>query len=628
MTTKKVVEKEIDLHAEEDKTTYSGTFRWKSTKKLLSLPPLINRLEVAYTIDTISEIIALNQGWKGYFLSRGQLSSHFDHDKNKKLIEVALDDLSFVDCLSFPLSIVYLLIEKNLLNLNLSEPVVYQELNIICIGCSYKTEERILRETNCFQELKYLLLGFFQQINFYFVGPEISETKLDFIVIPATFRHRESNPSGKEEEEDEDNTTDGESSTIIMNHSLHFHLFKGTTSDFIRTNPNIVREVNHTIVVGYNCGFGNFDNNYQEKSHLSKTKRELLKFRLLFDWIYDLSLLTQLLQKAAFFMFVANEYADLTGEVQILINIFGMNAISLPGENPFSMASTMVAEVPGKGSSTSSNDYARGNSYYYAVQGIDSGRRVKLTNLKDFHTFRQNSLVAATQQENPYEIPLLKELLPYLQNIPHFSQASRFLGRGKLELTKVPFDKPLPSPTKPIAAPPAPTNISVSNQPPVPPESKKQEENSTLFDEMPSLVKEVESTVLIPKVDESLAEKPSAQEATIVSPDIKQKSESYFDMDQQELMHVTQQLNPKGEKNEIIIDLVSSRINMKSIDLHLNTSGKDLLLRYQLLSSEDSGNYKEQSIPLVTEIPLPIENASIKAKLFNKKKLLNISISF
>jgi hypothetical protein len=177
------MQKDVDVNAEEDRSTYSGTFRWKTSKKLPSLPPLQESVLNSLSFNLPNSLFSLNEGWKSYFLSRGNISLSLSESNNKKLIETALEDLSLVDCLSFSLSIAFLILEKDVLQLpflsmkSTMKTLIYEELNILCVGCASKTEERILKETNAFQELKYLLLPFFRKINFWLIGPEISSTQ-------------------------------------------------------------------------------------------------------------------------------------------------------------------------------------------------------------------------------------------------------------------------------------------------------------------------------------------------------------------------------------------------------------------------------------------------------------------
>jgi hypothetical protein len=186
------MQKDVDVNAEEDRSTYSGTFRWKASKKLPSLPPLEESVLKSLSFASVNSLFSLKEGWKSYFLSRGNISLSLAEQSKKKLIETALEDLSLVDCLSFSLSIAYLILEKNILQLPFSasspglKTLVYEELNILCLGCASKTEERILKETNTFQELKYLLSPYFQKINIWLIGPEMTSTQENVNVLQLT----------------------------------------------------------------------------------------------------------------------------------------------------------------------------------------------------------------------------------------------------------------------------------------------------------------------------------------------------------------------------------------------------------------------------------------------------------
>eukprot|EP01040_Poterioochromonas_malhamensis_P011806 gene11806-12881_t len=568
--------KDIDINAEEDRSTYSGTFRWKSSKKLPNLPPLLTK-----QIDHIEEYISLEEGWKSYFLTRGELSQPYSQSphsslpssssSNEKLIQIALKDLCFVDCLSFPLSIAYTIIEKNILNLtfhnkNNNSLIKYESLNILCIGCSYKTEERILRETNCFQELQYLLLPYFQQLNIYLIGPEISETRENFDVIQKSF-----------DSEMKSNT--------LEPHRLAFHLYKGTTSSFIKERRELLHQTSSTVIIGYNCGFGNFDNNYHQKP---TEEAILLKYRLLLDWIYDLSVMTQLLQKVPSIFFCANEYSDVKGEIQILLHIFGMEIIAEPCENPFSMASTMVADHAG------GEDYSRGNSFYYGFQGIDLKRRKRLQYLKEFHQYHVEQNVPLIK--NPYAALLVKELLPYIYKIPDYSQALQYLKPGKLELTPVII--------------------------------KSEEKQSSILQKELQLEsksdenKEVLSHSEAPKPEETKEVEVSTSKSVSEIAEIGLNHE-----DQVEDYTLTQERQDNSTEKILLLRITSDIVDLKSIDLGIHRNGKMLLLKYRLLSNPKE--VKEQRIPLdVADESLDPSKAKIEARLLSKKKLLTIKICF
>ena len=201
---------EVDLDG--DGSGYSGTFRWKSTKVLNSMPASVNkRLKLDFT------------SWMKYFSSRCK-----SVETAKHLIQTIQKDLSYVDCLSFPLSICYLF-ENSVFGNVLHTEEKYKKVTLVCIGCSTKAEERVLRETNCFLELCYYFFNV-QNIELWLVGPEMSST------VEALQTH----------------------TNVIKNQIFTCSLFKGTSGDFFRSYPSHLNK--HTVVVGLNCGFGNYEN--------------------------------------------------------------------------------------------------------------------------------------------------------------------------------------------------------------------------------------------------------------------------------------------------------------------------------------------------------------------------------
>ena len=117
------------------------------------------------------------------------------------------------------------------------------KLSIICIGCAEKTEERILKETTCWEELTSLYLRNVQSVDIWLVGPEISKTE-DF--VPHIASANQSAQSRREKGAD-------------FEVGVAYHLFKGNASEFFRSYPRYLAKNQGTIVVGINCGFGNFE---------------------------------------------------------------------------------------------------------------------------------------------------------------------------------------------------------------------------------------------------------------------------------------------------------------------------------------------------------------------------------
>jgi hypothetical protein len=101
---------DLDVHLGEDLSDgqYSGTFRWKKSKKLSSLP----HIRVS---NALYDLHYLN--WMQYFKSRAHLafiSDSFSKAQSLKTIEKDLisfvhNDLAVIDCLSTPVTIAYLM---------------------------------------------------------------------------------------------------------------------------------------------------------------------------------------------------------------------------------------------------------------------------------------------------------------------------------------------------------------------------------------------------------------------------------------------------------------------------------------------------------------------------------------
>lgn len=299
---------ELDLDETMD-GLMSGTFRWKKTKKLPSMPA---------REGSQGSHLDVSKGWMEYFLSRG------GSDQEKmKLITTAQSDMSIIDCLSMPLSIASLCIKAGIYDVN-NPPTI---MHIVCVGTSSKAEGRVLNQTNCFSELAYIFSNV-KDIRLYFVGPEMtSSSKHPRNVAP----------------------------------NLQVSEFRGTSKEFFRQASHLMMG-SSTVVVGMNCGFGNWENPLP------------VRFNLLMDWLPDLYFLTG--TKLPLLFTCANDYADLSGEVAIMQHIMGSYFIVAPAKNDFSYASTLVP--PASEKKKNKTDFSCGNSFCYGVQGHDKSRRQKI----------------------------------------------------------------------------------------------------------------------------------------------------------------------------------------------------------------------------------------------------------
>ena len=107
------------------------------------------------------------------------------------------------------------------------------------------------------------------------------------------------------------------------------HIHKATSKEFFRGNLSLLKST--CVVVGLNCGFGNFENPLPRR------------YDLLLEWLSDLYFLTG--TKLPLIFTCANDYADLLGENQIMQKILGCKYILQPTENPYGFASTFISDV-------------------------------------------------------------------------------------------------------------------------------------------------------------------------------------------------------------------------------------------------------------------------------------------
>lgn len=169
-----------------------GTFRWKRGKEFPLLPPFEkdHQSQGSYLPNL--------QNWQIFLQQRG----------GRHLVETATKDLSLIDCLSFPLSAAYSIIE-------LEQLADYNISNVVVVGATYKAEIRILQETSYWDEVCHAV-G--RQVNLYFVGPEAQK---DSAVVEKP----------------------------------KFEVYPGSTTHFLLRRKELLIG-NRTMVIGFNPGFG------------------------------------------------------------------------------------------------------------------------------------------------------------------------------------------------------------------------------------------------------------------------------------------------------------------------------------------------------------------------------------
>ncbi|KDO23355.1 hypothetical protein SPRG_11668 [Saprolegnia parasitica CBS 223.65] len=240
---------------------YSGSFRWTEHKQFPALP---RRSGAA------APTAPLAIGWQGYL---GQCHA-------TSLLPWATNDPSFLDALSFPMTLVYM---TKLLNAEAAWPPG-RTVTILVVGATVKAEQRIWNHTNYWAEISAFYPD--RAFDVWFIGPEVSMS-----VHGGTAKSR-----------------------------VTAHAYRGTTGSFLASHDV---DVATTVVIGYNTGFGNFV--------------ESGRYDLLWSWLPDLYAIVASGLLSIFAC--ANDYADMNGEFAVHTRVLGSNMAYLPRDNPFSAAS-------------------------------------------------------------------------------------------------------------------------------------------------------------------------------------------------------------------------------------------------------------------------------------------------
>ena len=129
------MEDEVEDYSGED-GQYSGTFRWKKSKVLKSMPP--SKVMGEEQGQGLTSNLPYRKGWMSYLTERAACSDFGKAASDKKspesFIRSIQEDLSIIDCLSSPLSICHIVDRLKLLD----PAITYDSIAIICIGCSSK----------------------------------------------------------------------------------------------------------------------------------------------------------------------------------------------------------------------------------------------------------------------------------------------------------------------------------------------------------------------------------------------------------------------------------------------------------------------------------------------------------
>lgn len=273
-----------------------GTLRWDEGLKFPKLPP--------WPLPAGDAPPSMG-GWRDY------LSTRLPPD-SKGTIRV---EPPMLDGCSYPLTLVHVL---QLLRFRPPQP---GPLHILAIGASSKAEERLLRDSNYWDELCHFLPG--TSLELVFVGPEI-----------AAARHKQ---------------------TVKRGPRLTARSFRGTLGQLLAAEPERYTP-SDTLVVGFNTGMG---------SGL---------YALMRSWLPDL---LALLRRGFVGIFsCANDYSDLKGEVSVFVQLLHAKLVLAPRPNPFK-AATVVRENDGDDATGDGDERAPpkgeewscSSCYVYAVQG-------------------------------------------------------------------------------------------------------------------------------------------------------------------------------------------------------------------------------------------------------------------
>lgn len=360
---------------------YLGTFRWKNIKfeqlNKVDLLKLNNK-------DTIDKLInSFTLGWKEY------LDYRFPNNNSASVTPY------FIDALSYPMSIIQIIndlnsnytkynfnllkdISEKLISYNTNNSVVF---NIILIGASKKTEERIALNSNYYDEIYYfitaLILKHYNNLNLNdnnFIiridknnvvnNKQINssksiklladESKNQYIIksldsfIVKLLNSFELNLIFTGEEITLNNNYKSKN-----NSNLNYYFYSLKTMNFFKENSLEFTNTN-SLVIGLNCGFG--------AGYIKLTN----------SWIKDI----QLLLKMKYFIgfTCACDYEDFKGEKLIFEYLEG-NILLENTDNKFKSMSTYTSQSNELKNNNDEN-WSCGNYCYYIVYGSKNNRKV------------------------------------------------------------------------------------------------------------------------------------------------------------------------------------------------------------------------------------------------------------
>jgi hypothetical protein len=344
-----------------------GTFRWKRGKKMPAMPDLPTR-----------RTSPLLRGWQPFLLSRLETKA-----ESMELVKQCQQDLSMIDGLSYPLTLLFALQQMGVTPHTIDHLVAATNegnggtgpqksntsvhLDVLVCGASAKAEERLLVDSNYWGEIGHHFSKC--SVKLWMVGPEAVEKQdlgpLTTAGLSLEIKKRlKLSKGGKPGSASKSKGSGGEQLKFLLPPNMESEVFIGTTDDFFKVHAELANYYNFdpesnslrmTLIVGFNPGFG---------SGIPKLMR---------SWVKSLTEIASLGIPAIFSQ--ANDYSDLKGELTVLSKTIGVKFVLKPMKNPFSMAtvaqgSQVAAKNVGRG-------WSCGNSYVYGFQGFSAENEQK-----------------------------------------------------------------------------------------------------------------------------------------------------------------------------------------------------------------------------------------------------------
>mmetsp|Transcript_14997 Transcript_14997/g.15512 ORF Transcript_14997/g.15512 Transcript_14997/m.15512 type:complete len:279 (-) Transcript_14997:15-851(-) len=276
-----------------------------------------------------------------------------------------------VDALSYPYSIIQIIRDFIKLgrldigflidNMNLSSKGT---INIILLGASQRTEERIALNSKYYDEIYYYLLAEITS----FMNKTSNTTNSNKKELSSILKQFKLNIVFTGEEVQSN-------SGFLYSSNINYSYFPLKTEQFLKENMFDFSKDN-SILIGMNCGFGA---GYQ---------------KLTFSWIKDLQLVLKLKYLVGFTF--TNDYEDFKGE-KLIMDYLCANIIEVNMENPFKSMSIYQSSDDKDHDNKSSEgegkkNWSCGNYGYYLVHG-GSKKNIKVDNEKIISILKENQLL-------------------------------------------------------------------------------------------------------------------------------------------------------------------------------------------------------------------------------------------